>query len=105
MDTTMDDQELWLKVRSMEEQGKKFELGPSFSDAVLRDPKHLLFTLSRYKFAAKMIQSHGAKSTLEVGWSEGTGTLLLSQVCEQVTATDFDAEAIRWAKENYAKDY
>ena len=52
------------------------------------DPKHLLFTLSRYKFVAKMLS--GSKHVLEVGCADAFGTRLVLQEVAALTAVDFD---------------
>jgi 2-polyprenyl-3-methyl-5-hydroxy-6-metoxy-1,4-benzoquinol methylase len=52
------------------------------------DPRHLVFTLARYKFVAKMLS--GRKQVLEVGCADAFGTRLVQQEVEHVTATDFD---------------
>jgi hypothetical protein len=41
------------------------------------DPRHLLFTLSRYKFVAKMLA--GRARVLEVGCADGFPTRLVAQ--------------------------
>lgn len=63
-------------------------LGLMTNQAWYDDPKHLLFTLSRYKFVAKMMS--GAKSVLEVGCADAFGTRLVVQEVGKLTATDFD---------------
>ena len=52
------------------------------------DPRHLLFTLSRYKFVAKMLS--GRRHVLEIGCADAFGTRLVQQEVERLTATDFD---------------
>src|SRR5205809_3207385 len=52
------------------------------------DPRHLVFTLSRYKFVSKMLS--GRKHVLEVGCADAFGTRLVQQEVERLTATDFD---------------
>jgi 2-polyprenyl-3-methyl-5-hydroxy-6-metoxy-1,4-benzoquinol methylase len=52
------------------------------------DPRHLVFTLARYKFVSKMLS--GRKHVLEVGCADAFGTRLVQQEVERVTATDFD---------------
>jgi SAM-dependent methyltransferase len=52
------------------------------------DPRHLVFTLARYKFVSKMLS--GRKHVLEVGCADAFGTRLIQQEVEHVTATDFD---------------
>ena len=53
-----------------------------------QDPKRTLFTLSRYKFVAKMLS--GKKSVLEVGCADAFGTRIVQQEVGAVTAIDFD---------------
>lgn len=52
------------------------------------DPKHFLFTLSRYKFVSKMLE--GRKRALEIGCGDAMGTRLVQQAVGHVTAVDFD---------------
>ena len=52
------------------------------------DPKHLLFTLSRYKFVAKILA--GRKHALEVGCSDAFGSRIVLQSVRSLTAIDFD---------------
>jgi len=58
------------------------------SQAWYDDPKRLAFTLSRYKFVAKMLS--GAGHVLEVGCADAFGTRIVVQEVQQLTATDFD---------------
>ena len=53
---------------------KRRYLGPHTSSAFSLDPKHLVFTLSRYKFVAKMLS--GRESALEVGCGDGFGAAI-----------------------------
>lgn len=62
------------------------------------DPKRLVFMLSRYKFAAKMLS--GKESVLEIGCADGFGTRIVRQETSRVTAIDFDPVFIADAKEN-----
>jgi len=52
------------------------------------DPKHVLFTLARYKFVSKMLE--GYDSVLEVGCGDAFGTRLVADTVNRVVATDFD---------------
>jgi len=52
------------------------------------DPRHVVFTLARYKFVAKMLS--GRSSVLEVGCADAFGTRLVRQEVKRLTATDFD---------------
>jgi 2-polyprenyl-3-methyl-5-hydroxy-6-metoxy-1,4-benzoquinol methylase len=63
-------------------------LGLMTNQAWQDDPKHLLFTLSRYKFVAKMLS--GAKRVLEVGCADAFGSRIVVQEVARLTAVDFD---------------
>jgi 2-polyprenyl-3-methyl-5-hydroxy-6-metoxy-1,4-benzoquinol methylase len=63
-------------------------LGLMTSWAWYDDPKRLAFTLSRYKFVAKMLSGH--KQVLEVGCADAFGTRIVCQEVGELTAVDFD---------------
>jgi 2-polyprenyl-3-methyl-5-hydroxy-6-metoxy-1,4-benzoquinol methylase len=63
-------------------------LGLMTNQAWQDDPKHLLFTLSRYKFVSKMFA--GREHVLEVGCADAFGTRIVVQSVKKLTATDFD---------------
>jgi 2-polyprenyl-3-methyl-5-hydroxy-6-metoxy-1,4-benzoquinol methylase len=63
-------------------------LGLMTNQAWQDDPKHLLFTLSRYKFVAKMLA--GRAHVLEVGCADAWATRIVVQSVGMLTATDFD---------------
>ena len=63
-------------------------LGLMTNQAWYDDPKHLLFTLSRYKFVAKMLA--GRRRVLEVGCADAWATRIVVQAVNKLTATDFD---------------
>lgn len=62
------------------------QLGAMHSDSWARDPKHLLFTLSRYKFVSKLLQ--GKHSVLEVGCADGFASRVVRQAVGILTAVD-----------------
>jgi SAM-dependent methyltransferase len=62
-----------------------------------QDPKRTLFTLSRYKFVARMLS--GRKHVLEVGCADAFGTRIVQQAVGKVTAVDFDPIFIADVKE------
>jgi len=78
-----------------EERGLE-QFGLMSSQAWYDDPKRLTFTLSRYKFAARMLS--GCKDVLEVGCADAFGTRIVLQETGKVTATDFDPLFIEDAK-------
>jgi 2-polyprenyl-3-methyl-5-hydroxy-6-metoxy-1,4-benzoquinol methylase len=63
-------------------------LGLMTNQAWNDDPKHLLFTLSRYKFVSKMLA--GRDHVLEVGCADAWATRIVVQAVKKLTATDFD---------------
>jgi len=63
-------------------------LGLMTNQAWQDDPKHLLFTLARYKFVSKVLA--GRKHVLEVGCADAFGTRIVVQAVQKLTATDFD---------------
>ena len=71
----------------LKEQGLT-PLGLMTNQAWQDDPKHLLFTLSRYKFVAKMLA--GREHILEVGCADAWATRIVVQAVKKLTATDFD---------------
>jgi len=64
------------------------QLGLMINESWNQDPKRTLFTLSRYKFVAKMLD--GFQRVLEVGCADAFGTRLVQQAVAHVTAVDFD---------------
>lgn len=70
-----------------------YRIGPRTSHSIRTDPRHLLFTLARYKFCAKMLE--GAENVLEVGCGDGIGVPLILQTVKNLYAVDIDGEAIQ----------
>ena len=93
-------------VAEMRRRGPE-RLGLMTSWAWHDDPKRLTFTLSRYKFVAKMLE--GIDSVLEVGCGDGFGSRVVAQSVGALTAVDFDPEFIESAKsvagERYRIDF
>lgn len=70
-------------------QSRGFErLGLRSSQSWHDDPKHLVFRLARYKFAAKILA--GREHVLEVGCGDCFGTRLVQAEVKKLSATDFD---------------
>lgn len=61
-------------------------LGKHLSESWARDPKHLVFTLSRYKFISKMFV--GFKNVLEVGAGDGFGSRIVKDSVKNLELTD-----------------
>jgi 2-polyprenyl-3-methyl-5-hydroxy-6-metoxy-1,4-benzoquinol methylase len=71
-------------------------LGLMTSQAWYDDPKRLTFTLSRYKFVAKMLS--GCENALEVGCADAFATRIVLQEVKRLTAVDFDPLFVEDAK-------
>ena len=85
-------QENQLSVNRIVQAFDRVELGASSGGDYLNDPKHLLFSLSRYKFVSKMLT--GLDNVLEIGCGDGFGTALVSAVVKRLTAVDLDNRQI-----------
>lgn len=74
-------------ARWTEQEPERF--GPMSGYAWRTDPRHVLFTLARYKFVAKLLA--GRDRVLEVGCADAFGTRLVAQgIRWGVTAIDVD---------------
>lgn len=67
------------------------------------DPKRLVFTLSRYKFVAKMLT--GKERVLEVGCGDAFCSRIVMQEVQNLTVTDFDPVFITDIKERMDPDW
>lgn len=84
---------------------KKMEttMGLMYSFTWNNDPKHVGFTISRYKFVSKMLE--GKKNVLEVGCCDGWPSRVVKSSVKKLTAVDFDPKFIEIAKSNMSKKY
>lgn len=67
------------------------------------DPKRLAFTLSRYKFVAKMLS--GKKNVLEVGCGDAFASRIVQQDVGKLTVVDFDPLFISDIEERMDEDW
>ncbi len=74
--------------------GADVRWGPTNVDCLLNDPKRIAFLLSRYKFAAKMMNS--CRSIIDIGCGDGMGTLtfLTDTKAERVVGLDIEQRLI-----------
>jgi 2-polyprenyl-3-methyl-5-hydroxy-6-metoxy-1,4-benzoquinol methylase len=91
---------LWEEVMSTVPDDT-ITLGSYFAHQLLYNPRHILFTFSRYKFAARLLGETKKRRVLELGCNEGLGTLLLAQAATEVVAVDFDENSITRAIANF----
>jgi 2-polyprenyl-3-methyl-5-hydroxy-6-metoxy-1,4-benzoquinol methylase len=94
--------ELWDKAKQFTDNCA-VELGPYFSYQILNNTSHILFTLSRYKFASRMLPLEPGVTVLELGCNEGLGTMLLAEKAGDVLGVDFDDKAIAQASAHMLK--
>jgi len=69
----------------------------------MTDPKHLVFTLSRHKFVAKMLS--GYNRVLEVGCGDGFASRLLHPEIGELHSFDFDPIFIDDARKHVEPDW
>lgn len=62
--------------------------GPYTSETWRRDPKHVFFTMARYKFCAKMLA--GKSRVLEVGCGDAVGSPILLQTVDKLHGIDLE---------------
>lgn len=86
--------QIWDEVRA-EYRTQRVLLGTYTSYNLLKNPRSLLFSLSRYKFASKMIGS--GKRIIEVGCSDGFRSNILAEFSKEVIGVDIDSEAVQEA--------
>lgn len=72
-------------------------MGLGASWAYHSDLRHVLFSMARYKFVAKMFQGLG--HVLEVGCADGFFTRIVRQTVDKVTGIDIDGGMVQSAKE------
>ena len=65
---------------------KKITLGSYSSYEWINDPKHLIFSLSRYKFISKMLR--GKKNVLEIGAGDGFKSRVVSTEVNKLDLSD-----------------
>ena len=95
------EKKIWDKFGSKQKE-EIFSVGPYFSYQFRHSPRHVLFSLARYKFALKMIGQ--GKEILELGCSDGLGTYCLNEFAAKTVGVDFDEHSIDWADKNFANE-
>jgi len=68
-------------------------LGPWTSNLLNNDPKHLAFSLSRYKFATKLLGRSDEKKTssvIEVGCGDAFGSIILANELDEYIGIDIE---------------
>jgi 2-polyprenyl-3-methyl-5-hydroxy-6-metoxy-1,4-benzoquinol methylase len=107
-DTDKNDLKNWNCVKNRSEMDISMtQLGRYYSYMFHSDIKHFAFTLSRYKFASKMLAYRDKLNLLELGCQEAIGALVFKQNnnLNQYVGIDLDAESIQWNKEYFSSDF
>lgn len=73
-------------------------LGPYASFTLANDPRHMLFTMARYKFCAKML--HKYDRIVDFGCGDGNEIPLLLQNVNRVTGVDIIPALISYNRQN-----
>jgi 2-polyprenyl-3-methyl-5-hydroxy-6-metoxy-1,4-benzoquinol methylase len=89
----------WSCVAQFLENEQPIQLGRYNSFLTHRTPRRMLYSLSYYKFAAKMIGTD--KRVLDIGCNEGLGSWVIAKECGFCKGIDFDSKAIESAKKNF----
>lgn len=79
-------------LEELEAHGGPYEMGSYASHTWRNDPRHLLFSMARYKFCAKMLE--GKKRVLEVGCGDGFCLPIMLQTVDMVHGTDIEPTLI-----------
>lgn len=89
----------WESVTQLLCSEEPIELGRYHSHLSHTAPCRMLYSLSYYKFASKMIGSH--KRVLDIECNEGLGSWVIAKECGFCQGIDNDPEAIAVAKKNF----
>tara|TARA_X000000950_G_C13869800_1_gene642387 strand:- start:80 stop:754 length:675 start_codon:yes stop_codon:yes gene_type:complete len=86
----------------IEEKGVA-KFGPMSSYTWNTDPKRLLFVLSRYKFAARVLE--GSKNVIEIGCGDGFASRIVKQHVQDLVITDADPLMIKSSLKLQSQDF
>lgn len=96
LETTAKAKKAYVPVNAFLKKTRRFVLGQNTGSILQTDPKIILFTLSKYKFASKLFA--GFEKVLDLGCMEGLGSLLLTKTCKKVIGLDFYKKHVKNAK-------
>jgi 2-polyprenyl-3-methyl-5-hydroxy-6-metoxy-1,4-benzoquinol methylase len=86
------------EIRKALEQTELLPMGAHASFQITHDPKHLVFTLARYKFVAKMLE--GYDSVLEVGCGDAFASTVVAQAVKRLVCIDSDPYSLEHPAKN-----
>ena len=82
-------------------------VGPYWEEMIAIDIKHMGFSLSRYKFASKLLMYREKIDLLELGCQEALGAIMFKQNIKlsRYVGVDFDQQAIKWNMESLPHEF
>jgi 2-polyprenyl-3-methyl-5-hydroxy-6-metoxy-1,4-benzoquinol methylase len=86
------------EIRVSLEQAELLSLGAHASYAFASDPKHLVFTLARYKFVSKLLEEY--ESVLEVGCGDAFASTIVAQVVKKLVCIDSEPYGLNHSAKN-----
>jgi len=92
----------WHDVRAMMDATPGVAFEHQIADWLRQSPRRMLFAMSYYKFAAKMVGA--GRCVLDIGCGEGLGTWLMAVECGEAKGIDLDTDAVASAQRNWAND-
>lgn len=102
------DRENWENVKEIirNENNPDLEFGAYWKHMVYADFKHMIFTLSSYKFVSKLLMYRKNLTICELGCNEAWGALMLQQNTdmEKYLGIDLDTDAIAYNKRVFRSD-
>lgn len=90
-------------MKMISEKNKKVSMGNRSGLGFLDDPVRLTFTLSRYKFVAKMFE--GFNNVLEIGAGDGFKSPIVGQFCKKLTLSDIESDNMNEFNRIKVRDY
>lgn len=101
------DEENWNAVIESISNIGLMQLGRYYTHMIHSDIKHLMFTLSRYKFVSKLLMYREDVNVLELGCQEALGAIMLKQnmKLKRYVGIDLDEKAIEWSQKYLPDDF
>jgi cyclopropane fatty-acyl-phospholipid synthase-like methyltransferase len=101
------EEENWDAVSDYISKTDLVQLGSYYSYIINSDIKHVMFTLSRYKFASKLFAYKENVKLLELGCQEALGALVFMQNVKlsRYVGVDLDQRAIEWNQKHLPHEF
>ena len=80
-----------------------FAMGPLTSEKLRQDPQYVMFQMSRYKHASRILSSK--MSVMDIGAGDGVGLPILCSYFKDVVALDIDQTMLDNCKESMDETY